>query len=281
MEVINTFNKDLVLDNSNTYHLIIQGNATKLSFAILDTNNNKYLGIKDYSFGNQDEARKLLQQLFDEDPLFKLNFKSVLFQYQSYRAMLVPDTLFDSKNLKAFLKFHHNLDENDHIYYHPLKQAEAYVIFSVPIFYEEILNSKYTNVKYLHHSIPFIYNAIENRGNEQNNPSLHVHFTGDFFDVLILRNKKIQLFNSFFYKKYTDVIYFIINILNLYSYQPAHTKIYLSGQVEENTELYKELEVIFNALNLESFVSAYQYSDDMKTIGPHKFVNLINAYSCV
>jgi hypothetical protein len=281
MEVINTFNKEFVLDNNCNYHLSIQGNATKLSFALLDVNNNKYIGVKDYAFDNQEDAKKLLQQLFSEDPLFKCNFKSVIFQYQSYRAMLVPDTLFDSKNLKAFLKFHHNLDESDYIHYLPLKQAEAFVIFSIPVYYEEILNSKYPDVKYLHHSIPYIYNAIENRGNDVNYPSLHVHFTSDFFDVLILRNKKIQLFNSFFYKKYTDVIYFIINILNLYSYLPAHTKIYLSGEVEENTELYKELKTLFNSLNLESYVSTYHYSDEMKNIGQHKFVNLINAYSCV
>jgi hypothetical protein len=281
MEIINTFKKNFVPDNTANYHLSIQGNATRFSFAVMDIAEKKYIGLKNHVVDNEDNIKSLLKRLLVEDTVFAINFKSVIFQYQSYRAMLVPDTLFDSKNLKAFLKFHHNLDENDHILYQPLKQAEAYVIFSVPTYYEELLSAKYTDIKYSHHCLPFIYNAIENRGKESTNPCLHVHFTNDFFDVLIVRNNKIQLFNSFFYKKYTDVIYFIINILNLYSYLPTHTKIFLSGEIEENSDLYKELNDLFKPINLEKFEPSFKYSSEMGNIGQHKFTNLINAYNCV
>jgi hypothetical protein len=281
MEVLNTFGSTLLSSDANKCHLIIQGNTSHLSLVLIDEEQKQVFGLKHFNFENQDEAKALLNSLFIEDGIFKYNFHKITFQYLSYRAMLVPETLFDSKNLKAFLKFHHNLDESDHIHYYALKQAEAYVIFSVPIFYEEILCSKYPAINYLHHSIPFIYNAIENRGKDSSNPSLHINFTKEFFDVLIVRNCKIQLFNSFFFKKYTDVIYFIVNILNLYSYLPSNTKLYVSGDIEENSELFKELKSLFKVPELERFNNVYKLPKEMDAIEQHKFVHLINANHCV
>jgi hypothetical protein len=281
MEDVNLFNPNLKLDGGGNYHLCIQGNASNLSFLILDADKKELMGIKHYTFDGQEDAKSLLTRIFKEDALFNITFKKTIFQYQSYRSMLVPDSLFDSKNLKAFLKFHHNLDENDHIHYHALKQAEAYVIFSVPVYYEEVLCSKYPTTKYLHHSIPFIYNAIENRGKDNASPCLHMNFTKDFFDVLIIRNSKIQLFNSFFYKKYTDVIYFIVNILNLYSYLPSTTMLYVSGEIDDNSELFKELKILFKVPEFEKFDTGFSFGKDLERIHQHRFVHLINSSNCV
>ncbi len=109
---------------------------------------------------------------------------------------------------------------------------------------------------------------------------MHIHFSDDFFDILIVKNNKIQLFNSFFYKKNTDVIYFVSNLLNLFSLTPENTKIYISGDINLESELKHELGKIFKIIIIENFDLNYYYGEKFSTIAQHKFVNLLNVFNC-
>jgi hypothetical protein len=194
--------------------------------------------------------------------------------------MLVPESLFDSNNLRAFLKFHHDVDEKDHIYFQELKPAEAFVIYTVPVFLEEIVRANFKGAKFSHHSFSLIYNAFENKNKNEALPSIHIHFSNDFFDVLIIKNNKIQLFNSFFYKKNTDVIYFVSNLLNLFSLTPDNIKIYILGDINLESELKQELGKIFKIINFEKFNPGFIYGDKFSTLAQHKFTNLLNVFNC-
>lgn len=282
MEVINTFGNDFKLDDKRKYYLALQLENKALLYTILDIEEKKYLGLKHFNLNSNTEAevKESILKIVNEEPLFLYNFNEVIFQYQSFRGMLVPETLFDSKNLRVFLQFHHDIDDKDYVQFQEIKPAEAFVIFTVPVYLEEFLETKYPQIKYSHHSVPFIYNAIGKMDKEDTTPGMHIYFADDFFDVLIIRNNKIQLFNSFFYKKYTDVIFFVANILNLFSIKPDTSKIFISGQIDENSDLQKELEKMFKLIVFEKFNNDISYSENLSSLTQQRYVNLLNIYNC-
>jgi hypothetical protein len=150
----------------------------------------------------------------------------------------------------------------------------------MPTEVQEVIMNKFPKAKIAHHSVPFIHNALTYHDVNEAAPCLHIYFASDFFDVLIVRNNKVQLFNSFFYKKYTDAIYFLVNLLNLFSLKPDHSKVYISGDVDENSELKTELEKIFKPISFEHYNLDYLYDESLTTSAQHKIVNLLNLYSC-
>jgi|GEM_PF-1192941 len=283
METIKTFDNPISFDSSKRYNLTFEiGNGT-MTYVILDIDENKYIALKHVNFNSspENEYKEIIKKLIDEDSNLSYNFQSTIFQYRSFRAMLVPETLFDSNNLKSFLKFHHDIEDKDHIRFIELKPAEAFVIFAVPVPIEEIICLKFPHLIFAHPTVPFIYNALVNRDKNESLPCIHVNFAIDFFDILIIRNNKIQLYNSFFYKKYTDVLYFIVNILNLFSIKPDNTKVYISGDIEEKSELELELEKIFKVISLEKYNLDFQFVPEFSNLSQHRFINLINLYHCV
>lgn len=283
MKTIEAFEENFLFDDSKKYHLSLQIGPGTLSYAILNIDDKKYQALKHINFKNNTEKifSELLLTEFENDTCLKHNFASVAFQYQSFRSMLVPESLFDQKNLKAFLKFHHDIDDKDDIRFIDIKPAEAYIIFSIPNYIEKIVGTRFSGIKYLHHCVPFISKALPQALNEKEVTALHINFAPDFFDVLIVRNNKILLFNSFFYKKYTDVVYFVANILNLFSLKPDKTGLYITGEMGEELEVKTELSKIFKNILFEKFSLDFTYAPSFSDLLQYQFVNLLNLYSCV
>lgn len=272
---------NLDLNESSAHHLAMQWSFDSFYYTILDITEKKYLTINNIPLtGNRTEKSKILNQTFTEHGILSRKYASACLLAQSYKAMLVPETLFDSKNLNAFLKFHHEIDDKDHIHFVPVKPAEAFIVFSVPAYVEEILEKCQPGVKYSHHSHPLIDHAIRFTASTDPLTNLNIHFGKDFFDVLITRNNKILLFNSFFYQKYSDVVYFIVNILNLFSLHPDHSRIKISGLVDVKSEIETELGKIFKNIQFSQFSLDFKYSEAMYTIPQHTLVNLLNLYNC-
>jgi hypothetical protein len=282
MELIQAFDDNFDFDKDKNYSLALEVGTNKLNYVLLDKAEKKFIGLKSFNFNSipENEVPDILKKTIADELILSHNFDEVILQYQSFRAMLVPDSLFDSNNLRAFLKFHHDVDEKDHIYFQELKPAEAFVIFTIPVFLEEIVRVKFSSVKFSHHSQSFINNALEYNDKAETVPTMHIHFSNDFFDVLIVKNNKIQLFNSFFYKKNTDVIYFVSNLLNLFSLMPENTRIYISGDINPGSELKHELWKIFKIINFESFTPGFNYGHKFSNLAQHKFTNLLNVFNC-
>ena len=282
MEAIRSFDSDFKYDNSKKYLLLLQTGSDAMVYAVYDIADKKYVGLNYLPFNSLTETQinDYIKKTFEEDPLLNNNFSEVVFQHLSFMAMLVPESLFNSKNLREFLKFHYDIEDKDLIHFQELKAAEAFVIFTIPAQIEELLRSKFPQIKFSNHTIPFIYNALIPIDSKDRSTSLHIYFASDFFDIVIVRNKKIQLFNSFYYKKYTDVLFFIANILNLFSIKPDNTKINISGNMEEVSELKNELKRMFKILNFEKYNPAYNYSSRLTLLEQHRFANFLNLNPC-
>lgn len=281
MVTTNLFEDNYIPDPNKKYHLSILVGKDSFTYALMDTEKKEYIGLKSFSIQDNKEASisEIIKSQINTDQILALNFESINVLYESFRTMLVPESLFDSKNLKAFLKFHHEVDEKDHINFIELKSIDAFSVFTIPTEIGEALKSLKGEIKYYHHSNPLVYRAIADSNND-NMPTLHIYFATDFFDVLIVKNKKIQLSNAFFYKKYTDVLYFIINILNLYSLKPDTTKLCVSGKVVENSEIINEMKKLFTTICFDKFSLDFQYNTKFHTVEEQLFANQINLYTC-
>ena len=280
METLLAFESDTILDQAN-YQLFIQISSKSLTYTVFDKPGRKFAGLKHYMFEDTTESdfKHNIQSILTDDEILLTEFTNVIVQFESIKVMLVPASLFDSKNLKSFLKYHHDVSEKDLISFTELKNADAFVIFSYPMFIEEIFRKHFENIRFIHHSVPFINNVYLTKQNEIE-PCFHIHFAHDFFDVLLVKNGNIQLYNSFSYKKYTDVIYFISNIINIHSLSPEKIRIIISGEIARSSEMVSELNKIFNDIQFEKYSPQYKYNEALFALPQSRFVNLLNISHC-
>lgn len=147
MENIQTFENNFKRNNKKKYSLILQAGSNAITYTIYDITDKKYIGLKHLSFSlPETEINDYIKNTIEQDTLLSNDFSEIIFQHQSFRAMLIPESLFDSKNLRAFLKFHYDVDEKNHIHFQEIKSAEAYNFYNSRsdrrIFIKKIQDSK-------------------------------------------------------------------------------------------------------------------------------------------
>lgn len=282
MKIINAFDPDYSLSPEKNYELYLEGNRQFVQLAIYDTMLNTFVGVKQFFAEAHDTHDNILSAMFDnEENLLDHKFQHITFAYSSFRAMLVPQSLFDADHLEDFLKFHHKIDDDEKIRYHFIPAAEAFLIFTCPISMESLLKSKFEHIVIKHHAIPFIQIALS-RVNNSHLPTVHLFLGEEFFDMLVMKQGKILLFNSFYYQKYTDVLYFLVNVSNLFSIPPHHSHMFVDGNIEHNqyVSIVNELKTIFPFISEENLPENLAYAKEVLALPAHQLKTLVGLKLC-
>ena len=105
---------ELVIDAS--YHLSIQVKLDGFSFAILNIEEQKYVGIEYYDIKNCNSYSTLadhIDKIILNQELLKQNFTSCSVAISNHINTLTPKELYDHNNVKEILAFNHVILENE------------------------------------------------------------------------------------------------------------------------------------------------------------------------
>ena len=268
---------------SSTYHLAIQLSAEGLCFAIMDTVRKKYIALKDLFF---DEALSLskeeqVENFFTRDNHLNHRYKTSGLIYATPNAVLIPKPLFDPGTMEEMYHFSNQLPENHVILSNDIANIDSKIVFSLP---ESILNScnKHPNeIRIYHQSCPEIENAALAARSKPSGNYVKVHLYRDFFDIVVFRKGKFELFNSFSYQTQEDLIFYILYVFEQLDFEAEKNKLVLSGNVVENSELTDKLSQFIPDIILEKFNKNFNYSYTFGQLSQHRFSNLVSLYLCV
>jgi hypothetical protein len=241
MQDINFIDETFDINFAENYHISMQSDMQGFSYCILDTRVNKYIVLKHYSFeGLTDEiAQEKIEDIVKTDKNITHLFKSAIFNICDSSSILVPKQFFDPDNLKLFFEVHHDLKELDELHFMELKDADAVMIFAMPSRIVEILKRKIPHIKFAHGNISFVLSHLKNISETEQ--EISINFTLNFINILVIKNKKIDLFNSYPYRDSPDVVYFILNILEQQGFDPQEIKILISGSEPKNSNIINQL----------------------------------------
>jgi len=71
---------------------------------------------------------------------------------------------------------------------------------------------------------------------------VYAHFDRDRFELVIVQNQKLLLFNSFEYKTREDFIYYLLFAAEQLSLNPEFFKLHLLGDISEESEMILKIE---------------------------------------
>lgn len=277
---INLFVSGLINPVNNSYKLSIEISSSMFRYVIFDQSKNIFIGLKEYIRPQYLSDTNFVNEILVNDQLLSINFIEVVVIYQSWRTMLIPQSIFNPNNLNDFLKFHHEVNADENIKWNSLFKTETFCVYVIPNSIENELKTKFTSVKFYHHTAILINNTLSECSAINSNIGLNINFGENFFNVLITRNQKVILFNSFFYKTYTDIVYFLANILNLYSITPGKLELIISGEIENSSEITSEMQRLFGKIVFAPLCKHYNYSELFSNIEAHKYSNILNSFHC-
>ncbi|TRX70943.1 DUF3822 family protein [Carboxylicivirga sp. M1479] len=269
---------------TTSYFLSIRSSSGGLSFCVLDPVTNTYIAFANIPFVDKSADGIKTQEVLLQEELLQLPYKKVLFLYESTKATLVPSALYDqSKHHELFALNHSATDDEIELTAQKIRMADAWNLFSIPRFMYHLVKTQFESVSFYQHYSPFVETCLLASQKKQGESVMHISVHEHFFDLVVLKNRKMVLCNSYNYKHLNDFLYFVLFAFEQLALDAKQTQVILHGISNKQNPLYKELKKYLQQANISKATTQFKFSSHMRIQESDKllFHNLFNLAICV
>ncbi|MCB9361481.1 MAG: DUF3822 family protein [Flavobacteriales bacterium] len=279
---ISIFDKSFSVTNTAEYQLFLNIDFNAVTYTILNTQNNTFIGLEKYLLNDIFNDYSLVEPLIkiiNQTVLLKQPFKSFNVAYVNHRATLIPNVLFKNDELKTYHQFNFSTQEEDVFYADKLINLPAHNVYAIPDFITNLFNP-IEKVNFLHFSSSLIEASILHAKKTANDLVIDVHILPSSFQMMVVKNQSLELYNSFPYQTSEDFIYYVLFVLNQLDIKPKDINIRLLGEVDKNSAIYEILYKYSNSITFGKRPENLKFSYAFEEIPQHHYYSLFNQYLC-
>lgn len=278
--------KDARFDDtlSNRYELVLNIASNKFVAVIYDSFENRFVCLYEISMGEYlsfEETKQLLESFISEQ-FKRILFKKTTVLYVTSKTTLVPDAVFDAAQIKTFFEFNHFKEEDESIEYSFIRNGAMYMLYSIPQWIKDVVLQKIPNANFAPHFCSIIDSILLLNKNKTTLSKVYINIEQDFFDVMVINNGNLLLFNSFAYSNSKDFMYFLMNVYEQLKLNPEVNPITCMGLISIDSEIIDQARQFVRNINFISYRDEMQrFSYVFDEVSLVHYVSLINSVSCV
>ena len=214
-----------------------------------------------------------LQIFFHQHKILSEKFKKSCLIYSVPRNVLIPFTMYNSqKNAEALNLVHGDLPVGETILNDILPGQDMYNTYSVSKSLNDTVFHQFPAIRGTHQ-----FSAMLKKENPDSDKITAI-FYQEKVVVILFKDGKYQLLNSFFYRTPEDVVYILLNICR--QFDAPDIPIEVVGFIEENSALYKSIYDYFSTVKLIKSSEEYQYEEGIAQYPVHFFNHLYEFDVC-
>jgi hypothetical protein len=220
--------------------LAIQVSLNGLSFATFDTLTNKATMLQKIDLGKVNVTTKiedLFAEAFQKHPELKASYDEVVIIHSNNLSTFVPTALFDEEYLGSYLQFNTKVFETDFFAFDELGNYEMNNVYIPYVNMNNYFIDQFGTFDYKHANTVLVNKLLDLSKNKEE-LQLFVHISDAHFEIVVIQNQKLQLYNSFDYKTPEDFIYYILFTAEQLHLNPESFKLELLGKIIEGDSLY-------------------------------------------
>lgn len=269
-------------NNLNEKHLSIQLSLDGFSFCIIDTVNLKIEKLKDFGFDDHSPTPdKLLfnvEQLFKKEALLQKRYGSVIISHVNQLSTLVPKSLFDEGCIRDYIKFSSKTYTNDYVVYDPLENHDIINVYIPFVNVNNFFLERFGSFEYKHFSTILVNNLL-NTFKFSEHPHMFVHIRDREFEITVIANDQLLMYNSFSYNSKEDFIYYILFTAEQLHLNPEIFDLVLSGIIDEKSELFQLAYTYVRKVSLLENRYQFKFPPSITEAAKRRHFTLLNQYS--
>lgn len=258
--------------DTSGYSLFVQASETHVSWCILDNEKNKFVVLESFA--------SYLQEIAENIPWIKQRFDSVCLMIENNRSTLIPAPLFDPDQKQRYIDFIHEKDDTAETLFDKLIQLEIVNVYSVSAKLLEAGLKIFPGAKTFHHSSALIHSIWMNYKNRISRKKAFIYVRESDFDLILFDGKQVNYYNAFHFEAPTDLIYYVIFVMEQLTLNPEETEVVLMGNIEKESEIYDLLYRYIRNIEFVKRNQAFKYSYLFNEVPAHHFYPLFNLRLC-
>lgn len=229
------------LDTTSNYKkLSIQISLNGLSFCVVDTLDNTVLVSKRKFFDtelNSLELEKELVTMFKEHSITNESYAEIVATHRNTLFCFVPKPLFAEEEAHNYLKYNTKVLTTDLIAQDEITNFDIVNVFIPLVNINNYIFDTFGDFTFKHSS-SIITSSLLN-ANTNNETTCYVYASEKQMDIVIIRKKKLLLFNSFEYLTTEDFLYYLLFTCEQLKLDNNTVLLSLFGDIEEDSIIYK------------------------------------------
>ena len=221
--------------------LSIQVSLSGLSFAVFDVITDHIIALQSIPFSAFQRSSKiedLFAVVFHEYPELRNSDDEIKIIHSNNLCTFVPTALFDSEFIGSYLQYNTKVFETDYFTYDSLPNYEMENVYIPYVNMNNFFIDQYGSFDYQHAHTLLVQKLLDySKNNDQR--TMYVHVSSGHFEIVVIENRKLQLYNSFEFKTPEDFIYYILFTAEQLHLNPESFPLVLLGAVEEDDDLYQ------------------------------------------
>ena len=218
----------------------IQAGLSGLSFLILDTFSDSIVNFIAQDFEKKCTPKVLLEKIieaFNTHESLQATFAKVQIIHHNEMQTLVPVPLFEEAHLSDYLKYNTKIFKTDFITYDAIQNEDMMLVYVPYVNVNNYIFERFGSFEYKHTATVLIDKILQL---EKNNSELKVFVNVEpsCFDLIVVKDDNLLLYNQFEYQTKEDFIYYILFTAEQLELNPEHFKCVLLGAIAENDALY-------------------------------------------
>ncbi|WP_298224775.1 DUF3822 family protein [Flavobacterium sp.] len=217
--------------------LTVQVSASGMVFSSFDTLNHKILSVDEVAFeGNQVE--EAVKTTLHENPAFQEAYDEVVVLHENNLATFVPEALFDEQYLGSYMQYNTKVFETDFFAFDTLSTYSMNTVYVPYTTINEIFENHFGSLAYKHvHTI--LVSRLLDLSKNVDDKRMFVHMAKNHFEIIIVQNQHLMLFNSFDYKTPEDLIYYLLFTAEQLNMNPESFRLEFIGDINEDDAYFK------------------------------------------
>jgi hypothetical protein len=260
--------------NSSQAVLLMEVGEVHCCFAIMDYANQMIVQLGYYTADEKDNGA-ILQMVLERHDELKQSFRQTIIGYYFPENLLIPSNLYRFEETQSLLQSMYERAQNL-VVSEAIAEWNMYNSYYVPASLHELLSRRFSTGNFWHtHSV-----ILKNDLGNYDSGKLFVDFKTDSFSVVALANNSLLLAQIFYYAKAEDVLYWLLKTCQQYFLSQNETQIILSGLIDRQSAVFKELYQYFLKIEFASVENDIQLSGDFDDYPVHFFSFLYKLASC-
>ena len=217
--------------------------------------------LKSISFSSSQRAEKiedLLMDVFSKNYELVQKYESVLVIHSNNLSTFVPNDLFDEDYLGSYLQYNTKVFETDFFAFDALSKYQLNAVYIPYVNINNFFIDYYGSFNYQHSSSILVSKLLEISSSD-NQKTMYVHISETHFEIVVVQNQQLILYNSFDYKTPDDFVYYILFTAEQLQLNPENFQLQLLGAINDNDALHQ---ICFKYIRNVSFLQTDNSSNN-------------------
>jgi hypothetical protein len=209
-------------------------------YCVTDTLNAKVTEVKRVQFDKVNPAKvhdQYWKAFVDHTDLTR-DYDEVVVIHDNALNTFVPHALFDEDFLGSYLQYNTKVFETDYFAFDDLTPYDMNNVYVPFVDINNFLIDHFGPFTYKNANSVLVQKLLE-RSKNNDDRQMFAHVAGSHFEIVVIQNQKLILFNSFEYSAPEDFLYYLLFTAEQLDLNPEHFRLTLLGDVTAESDVYK------------------------------------------